>query len=108
LSHPDGDVRGGAAFELAFHLKDWDSLPPILLALKAETSLRVRVDLATAAAELGSKPALEALQFMCMDSGSPSLVRATAAEALIGLLGCQECIGTLVEVLQLHDNVKRR
>ena len=83
MSHPDGDVRGGAAFELAFHLKDWDSLPPIL-------------------------SALEALQFMCMDSGSPSLVRATAAEALIGLLGCQECIGTLVEVLQLHDNVKRR
>jgi HEAT repeat protein len=84
LRNPDGEVRGLAAWQLQ-EIKAMDSLPQILQAVRDERDSRTRVNLASAAAYLGSKEGLAALEVVCHDSSVPGWVRTDAARHLFDL-----------------------
>jgi HEAT repeat protein len=81
LRNPDKEVRGLAAWQLA-ETKDKDSLPQILQAVQSEKDARAIVNLASAAAHLGSSEGIAALEAVCHDSSVPDLVRSDAARHL--------------------------
>jgi HEAT repeat protein len=84
LRNPDGEVRGLAAWQL-LETKAVDSLPQILQAVRDERESRTKVNLASAAAYLGSKEGLAAVETVCHDSSVPGWVRTDAARHLFDL-----------------------
>jgi len=63
-------------------MKAEDSLPLILQAVRDERDSKTKVNLASAAAELGAKEGTVALEEICHDSGVPGWVRTDAARHL--------------------------
>jgi HEAT repeat protein len=98
LQHDESDVRGLAAFALAARA-DKDAINPILDALSTETVQGAKINLATAAALLGSAEGFSALKGMCEDrSRSPGL-RMIAAQSMLLNAGREECLPDILDVL---------
>jgi hypothetical protein len=99
LQHREGGVRDFAAIKLADD-GDKAAIRPILDALAAEPIEGGKIILAGAAAQLGADEGFNALKSMCGDrSWSPTL-RMGAAQTMVNVVGRQECLSDVVEVLR--------
>jgi HEAT repeat protein len=100
LQHRESEVRKLAAGTLAAN-GDKAAIRPILAALAAETVESNKIFLATAAAELGSAEGFNALKGMCDDRNWSPVQRMIAAQTMDQMLGRQECLSDILEVLWL-------
>ena len=99
LHHERSDVRSFAAIKLASD-QEKDAVPAILAALTAETVPGGKIILATAAAQLGSDEAFEALTQMCDDPSWSPVLRMSAAQSMLGNLGREGCLVGILAVLR--------
>lgn len=102
LQHQAPEVRSFAAGRLAAR-DDKAAIRPVLDALRAETLGGVRIALAAAAAQLGSAEGLNALKSMCEDRGGPATMRMAATQTMVSIVGRQECLSDILDVLQSAD-----
>src|SRR5579862_1715012 len=98
LQHPSPSVRNFAATKLA-ESGDKSATRPILAALAAETVESSKIILATSASKLGAAERFDALKSMCSDRSSSPEQRMNAAHSMVLLLGRQECLSDILEVL---------
>lgn len=106
LQHGQSEVRGPAAMELAAR-GDKDAIDPSLDALSAETLKGAKIDLATAAALLGSEEGLSALKGMCADRSWSPVLRMVAAQSMLLNAGREECLSDIIDVLGSADAALR-
>ena len=105
LRNTDGEVRGLAAWQL-LEIKAVDSLPQILLAARDERDGRTKVNLASAAAHLGSKEGLAAVRAVCHDSSVQGWVRTDAARHLFDLHD-RSCLPDLWQLMDSGESDTR-
>jgi HEAT repeat protein len=97
LQHPDKEVRGLAAAELA-EQKATDSLPEMLRAAAAERDELTKTNIAAAATWLGSAEALGLLREMCLDTTLDFYVRQNAARNVFDK-GDHACFGVVADMM---------
>jgi len=98
LHHPLPEVRTFAADELAAR-GEKDAIPAILAAMAIEPVPGGQVELALAAARLGSDDGVSALKSRCQNRNWPPGLRMTAAGAMLNL-GRNDCLGDVLDVLR--------
>lgn len=99
LRHESPEVRNFAALRLAAK-GDKAAIPAILAALAAENLNGVKIIQASAAAQLGATEGFDALKSMCGDRSWPPSTRMIAAQTMVSVLGRQECLSDIIEVLR--------
>lgn len=102
LQHQDRAVRQFAAMKLSID-GDKAAIRPILDALAVEKDDATRVTQAAAAARLESDEGFDALKNMCEDRSSSPVQRMLAAQTMVQVVGREECLSDVLEVLRPED-----
>jgi hypothetical protein len=102
LQHQEAAVRSFAAMKLAYD-GDKAAIRPILDALAVEKAEGIRISQASAAAQLGSQEGFDALKNMCEDRSSSPALRMVAAQTMVQIVGREECLSDVLEVLRSAD-----
>jgi HEAT repeat protein len=98
LRNPDIEVRGLAAAQLA-ETKEKDCLPQILEALQVERDPQAKVNLASAAAQLGAREGMSVLEEICHSPSEPGWARTNAGRYLSSK-GNRACMDDLWSLMQ--------
>jgi HEAT repeat protein len=104
VRHPNADLRSFAALKLAAD-RQKDVIPALLDALASEAFPGTRVNLASAAAKLGSEDGVVALEGMCQQSAWSPVLRMIAARAMLDV-GREECLDGVLTVLRSPTDVQ--